>query len=149
MTDEVGYRKPPQSSRFKKGKSGNPKGRPSGTKNLKTDLAEELRERIMVREGNSAKRVTKQRAMVKTLMSKALRGDSRSTTILFNMMTRLLALDEVPDASVPLNEDESAVLALFEEKVLRNAAAKNAAPEAAAEQPHQPNSENGDASGKK
>jgi hypothetical protein len=49
--DEVGYGKPPGHSRFKKGQSGNPKGRLSGTRNLKSDLNEELQESVMVREG--------------------------------------------------------------------------------------------------
>ena len=40
---EVGYKKPPIHTRFKPGVSGNPKGRPKGTKNLATDLAEENR----------------------------------------------------------------------------------------------------------
>ena len=39
-------------TRFRKGKSGNPQGRPKRTKNLKTDLIEELREQILVREGS-------------------------------------------------------------------------------------------------
>ena len=44
MGDEqpVGYGNPPKESRFKKGQSGNQRGRPKGSKNLKTDLAEEL-----------------------------------------------------------------------------------------------------------
>ncbi|MFG1261012.1 DUF5681 domain-containing protein [Xanthobacter flavus] len=48
---EVGYRKPPVHARFKKGQSGNPKGRCKGTQNLATDFGEELGERIRVREG--------------------------------------------------------------------------------------------------
>ena len=36
--DEVGFKKPPVHSRFRKGCSGNSKGRPKGTKNLRTDL---------------------------------------------------------------------------------------------------------------
>ena len=48
---EVGYSKPPKHSRFKPGQSGNPKGRAKGTPNLKTDLSQELAERIRVREG--------------------------------------------------------------------------------------------------
>ena len=47
---EVGYGKPPVHSQFQPGKSGNPKGRPTSTKNLKTDLAQELAERVQVTE---------------------------------------------------------------------------------------------------
>ena len=39
----VGYGRPPEATRFKPGQSGNPKGRPKGSKNLRTLFAEELR----------------------------------------------------------------------------------------------------------
>ncbi len=65
---EVGYGKPPEHTRFKPGQSGNPRGRPKGTKNLKTDLIEELSEKIVVREGDQSQKVSKQRAVVKTLV---------------------------------------------------------------------------------
>ena len=56
MGDEqqVGYGNPPKGSRFKKGQSGNRRGRPKGSKNLKTDLTEELQTEIKVREGPRA-----------------------------------------------------------------------------------------------
>ena len=43
---EVGRGKPPVSSRFRKGESGNPKGCPKGTRNFKTDVEEVLATRV-------------------------------------------------------------------------------------------------------
>ena len=45
---DVGYGKPPRHTRFKKGQSGNPRGRPSGSKNLATVLSEALNELVIV-----------------------------------------------------------------------------------------------------
>ena len=78
---EVGYGKPPKGTQFKPGQSGNPRGRPKGTKNLKTDLMEELREKIVIREGDRPQKVSKQRAMVKSVVNRAIKGDPRSTSI--------------------------------------------------------------------
>ena len=44
----VGKGKPPKSTRFKPGQSGNPKGRPKGRKNLKTELDEVLNATVML-----------------------------------------------------------------------------------------------------
>jgi hypothetical protein len=71
----VGYGKPPLHSRFKKGESGNPKGRPRGSKNLATLLEGELRARIVVTENGRRRSITKQAAMVKHLVNKAVSGD--------------------------------------------------------------------------
>jgi Family of unknown function (DUF5681)/Ubiquitin binding region len=121
--DEVGYQKPPEKSRFKKGRSGNPKGRPNGTKNLKTDLNEELQEQILVHEGTSAMKISKQRAIVKTLIAKTLKGDARAATTLTSMMYRVLELgDETVTAEEPLDADEKEVLAALEEELRREVA---------------------------
>ena len=88
--DKVGYGRPPKHTQFTKGQSGNPKGRPKGTKNFATDLAEELKERILIREGDKTKRVSKQRAAVKSLVAKAAKGDPRALALLLPFAERYL-----------------------------------------------------------
>ena len=69
---QVGYGKPPKNSQFKPGQSGNPKGRPKGAKNLSTELLEELQEQVKVSEDGKQKTISKQRAMIKSLMAKSV-----------------------------------------------------------------------------
>jgi hypothetical protein len=120
---EVGYAKPPKQTRFKPGCSGNPRGRPKGTKNLKTDLLEELGEKILVREGERSRQVSKQRAVVKTLVSRTLKGDARAAGLLISMMMRLIDTGEgAPEIAEPLHDEEREILRDFEERLRRKEA---------------------------
>lgn len=71
----VGYGKPPRHSRFRKGVSGNRKGRPKGRRNIATVLAEILEEEIVITERGVRKKVTKLEAALKQLINKAASGD--------------------------------------------------------------------------
>ena len=95
--DDVGYKKPPKHSRFKKGKSGNPKGRPKGRKNLSTHLYRILNERILIKEGDKVCKITKGEAMLKSLMQKALKGDAKAVNL---MMVALRQFGEDEPAAV-------------------------------------------------
>jgi hypothetical protein len=74
----VGFGKPPVSGQFKKGKSGNPKGRPKGTRNFYTDLEEVLAGKVTVTENGKPKRVSSQFAALMRLREKALGGNPRA-----------------------------------------------------------------------
>jgi hypothetical protein len=82
---EVGYGRPPKHSRFRKGRSGNTKGRPKGSRNLRTELLEELGEKIVVREGGQHKKVSKRRAVFKSLTARAMKGDAKATALLLDL----------------------------------------------------------------
>ena len=56
---EVGYRNPPHHTQFKKGQSGNPRGRPCGSKNLKTLVNEVLNELVTITENGRRRKITK------------------------------------------------------------------------------------------
>ena len=117
---EIGFKKPPKKNQFEKGQSGNPEGRPKRTKNLKTDLEEELQELIHLKEGGKDKRVSKQRALIKALMAKAVKGDSRSATLLYNMILKVLIPTQIDEIDETLSSDDLAILEAFEERIRRS-----------------------------
>ena len=122
---KVGYGKPPKHTRFKPGVSGNPRGRSKGTKNLKTDLMEELGEKILVREGEQAQKVSKQRAVVKTLVARTLKGDARAANLLLSVMMRVLDTGEgAPESPEDLHIDEVEILKAYKERLTGSEAKK-------------------------
>ncbi len=131
---EVGYGKPPEHTRFKKGQSGNAAGRPKGTKNFKTDFEEELRSRINVREGGASVTMSKQRALLKGLLAKALQGDSRAIATVTQLALRF-SPDEFEGAAMdlPLGREEQEIM-----DELRNRLKQEAVEEADAESAPEP-----------
>lgn len=111
--EKVGYRKPPTKTRFKPGQSGNPNGRPKGSVNLKTDLHSELSERIHIREGERSLKVSKQRAMLKALVAKALKGDARAANVVLTLVGRLFEPEAVAEEVPALTSDDQAILERF------------------------------------
>ncbi len=92
---EVGYRRPPQNKRFRKGRSGNPKGRPRGAKNLTTLLDQVLAEPVIVTEQGKRRRITKREAMLKQLANKAASGDAKAMQLLLAQLRAHEASSEV------------------------------------------------------
>ena len=82
----VGYKKPPQHTRFKPGQSGNTKGRPKKDKNVVDVILKELRSLVMVNVGNKSQKITKLEAIVKQHVNKAASGDPKSTAIVLDVL---------------------------------------------------------------
>jgi hypothetical protein len=78
------YRKPPLHTRFKKGKSGNPRGRPK--KNLPALLVAALNEPVFARIDGERRKITKRQAVVHQLVDKPASADLRATKMLIDMI---------------------------------------------------------------
>jgi hypothetical protein len=92
----TGYGKTPESTRFQKGVSGNPKGRPKGTLNVATVFTKTLREKVVINEHGQRKTVTKFE------VNKAASGDQRSMRLLLELARDAEAKQNLPGAQQPL-----------------------------------------------
>jgi hypothetical protein len=84
----IGYGKPPIHSRFRKGRSGNPGGRPRG-KRLATLLREALSETAMIEINGRPRRVSKGQATVALLIDRAAEADPRWMKLLLDLVQKL------------------------------------------------------------
>jgi hypothetical protein len=106
-----GYGRPPPATQFKKGQSGNPKGRPKGARNLTVAILAAANERVMIVENGKRKTITKLEAATKHLANKAASGNERAMQMLCNLLQvsegRLL---DTP-AGAFASDDDRAVMA--------------------------------------
>jgi hypothetical protein len=86
---QVGYGKPPRYSQFKRGQSGNPRGRPAGSKNLGTLVSEALNEPVIVVENGGRRKISKREAIIKQLVNRSAKADWRAIKILLDIVREL------------------------------------------------------------
>jgi hypothetical protein len=115
---KVGYGRPPLHTRFKSGASGNPKGRPKGTKNIKTLIDIELSRHIEVVENGVRKKMPKREAFAKRQVNEAIGGNHKAATL---VMSSTSESDEntrsIPDLSALQTEADDAVIQTFIQRI--------------------------------
>ena len=108
---EVGYGKPPRHTRFTKGQSGNPRGRPPGAKNLKTLLSDALNEFVIVSENGVRRKITKREAIVTQLVNRSASADFRAIKILLDMVRDIESQTEPASVETsPFSEADEKVI---------------------------------------
>jgi hypothetical protein len=107
----VGYGRPPRATRFKPGQSGNPKGRPRGSKNESTILKELLNEKLSLRQPNGRiKKIPALEGVHRKQLELALRGEVKSAVFVLNRYAALVSGELQIEE---LSEDDRAVLDAF------------------------------------
>ena len=108
--DTVGYGKPPKRTRWKKGQSGNPRGRAKGSRGLKADLHAELSSRMEIQMNGKRVSGTKQQLMLKTLSARAAAGDVRSIKALIDLVMQVFGSDDRGREAKRLSKHDQQIL---------------------------------------
>ena len=77
-SERAGYRNPPRSTRFRKGQSGNPRGRPKN-RHRQAPYEAVLGQDVTIREGGETRRVTAAEAFLQQLTKRGLEGNAPAT----------------------------------------------------------------------
>jgi hypothetical protein len=111
---DIGFSRPPKKTRFKKGQSGNPAGRPRGSKNkpkllsdkdLSKIILDEAYRKIRINEESGPITIPITQAVIRSITVKAAKGDHRSQRLLTDMLTRI----ERQESTLRLQAMETAI----------------------------------------
>jgi uncharacterized protein DUF5681 len=85
-TEKVGYKRPPTKSQFKRGRSGNPRGRPKRKVDMTDSLHRALDEKIVIKE--TGKTLTKLESFVQSVVNRVLQGEAKAIPVLARLLNQ-------------------------------------------------------------
>lgn len=129
---EVGYGRPPQTTRFKQGQSGNPKGRPKGARNFATVIEAELMAMVSITENGKTRKLSKQAIIAKRLVNNAAQGDAKAIATLMQYDRQMEAQAQ---ATAAVNERTSEHDQLVMQSIIERLHQSTPKPEADHDQP--------------
>jgi hypothetical protein len=109
----VGYGRPPKATQFKRGQSGNPKGRPKGTRPVGAVLQEILGQKIAVTENGRTRRLPALEVMLRRLANDAMRSEPVALKLILSLFDRY---GDSPEAGIRFDEvlaEDKAILENF------------------------------------
>jgi Family of unknown function (DUF5681) len=110
---EVGYGRPPKATRFAPGESGNPRGRPKGSRSVGSILKGIMSQKVNVSEGGRRRRVSRVELMLLRLVNDAAHGDPRATKLALELHDRYGQSTDGGVQSEELSSDDLEILAAY------------------------------------
>ena len=132
MSNDPGYRKPPRHSQWKKGQSGNPKGRPRSSLNVSELFTQMLRQKAVVKHGKTTRRITRLEQILEAMMENAAAGATPQVKMVLEHAHNhdALAAKEAREAAPqPPGPADRKVLDVLYARLTKDALAKHAAEE--------------------
>ncbi len=116
---EVGPGKPPKHSQFKPGQSGNPKGRPKGSKNITKLLEKELNKLITVTENGKQRKISIAEAIARRLVTDSAKGNARSLELLLKTMSALGQNEDLTGQTSDIGVPDAKALARIQDRLAK------------------------------
>lgn len=117
---DVGYGRPPKTTRFQPGKSGNPRGKPKGAKNTATMANLALDQKIPVTEKGVRRRMSVREVAFRRLAEKAVAGDLKTLAFLLTIAAEANS-DQAPAATEALSQQDADIIKTFLEGLQQQA----------------------------
>ena len=111
----TGYKSPPDAYKYPTGTSGNPSGRPKGSKNFATRYIAEVNAKIPITENGKRKRVSKLDAIIKQQVTRGAAGDPKAVEQVLHRVSALEATEKSQQAVSPFTDaDLEVILAVYQ-----------------------------------
>ena len=106
----VGRGNPPKHTQFRKGTSGNPRGRPKGSKNFATYLMEAARDQVSATVGGRTRTISKLQATTMQLATKAAGGDQAAMGRFLDWVDEIETRAAIKPTQFPLSAPDIEVI---------------------------------------
>jgi len=111
----VGYGRPPKATQFRKGQSGNPKGRTKGSRSIGATLQAIIGQKIAVTEHGTTRRIPALEVMLRRLTNDAMRGDVRGLKLLLSLIERYAQSPQAEHRITDLLAEDLTILARYQQ----------------------------------
>lgn len=107
---EVGYGKPPRQHQFKKGQSGNPKGRKKQDRTIRAIMQKIIGETVTAKLPDGERKITSLEFVLRSLLNRAAKGDNRATDKFIDLTLAAFGIGEPDDIRRDLSKEDRELL---------------------------------------